>query len=62
MQAKSKPILIATVYRPPNTSMDIFEKIEILMQNLDQENKEVIILGDFNCDLLSSTTSNHTRS
>ena len=61
MQAKSKPILIATVYRPPNTSMDIFEKIEILMQNLDQENKEVIILGDFNCDLLSSTTSNHTR-
>ena len=41
--------------------MDIFEKIEILMQNLDQENKEVIILGDFNCDLLSSTTSNHTR-
>ena len=31
------------------------------MQNLDQENKEVIILGDFNCDLLSSTISNHTR-
>ena len=62
MQAKSKPILIATVYRPPNTSMDIFEKIGTLMQNLDQENKEVIILGDFNCDLLrSSTTSNHTR-
>ena len=31
------------------------------MQNLDQENKEVIILGDFNCDLLSSTISNYTR-
>ena len=60
-QAKSKPILIASVYRPPNTSTEIFEKIEILMQNLDQENKEVIILGDFNCDLLSSTISNHTR-
>ena len=34
MQAKSKPILIATVYRPPNTSMDIFEKIEILIRIL----------------------------
>jgi len=60
-QAKSKPILIASVYRPPNTSTEIFKKIEILMQNLDQENKEVIILGDFNCDILSSTISNHTR-
>ena len=60
-QAKSKPILIVSVYRPPNTSTEIFEKIEILMQNLDQENKEVIILGDFNSDLLSSTISNHTR-
>ena len=36
-QTKSKPILIASVYRPPNTSMEIFEKIGILMQNLDQE-------------------------
>ena len=61
MQAKSKPILITSIYRPPNTSTDIFDKIEILMQNLDQENKEVIILGDFNCDVLSLIISNHTR-
>ena len=61
MQVKSKPILIASVYKPPNTSTEIFEKIEILMQNLDQENKEVITIGDFNCDLVSSTISNHTR-
>ena len=60
-QAKCKPILIASVYRPPNTSTDIFEKIEILMQNLDQENEEVIILCDFNCDLIYSAISNHTR-
>ena len=41
--------------------LSVNEKIEVLMQNIDQENKEVIILGDFNCDLLSSTISNHTR-
>ena len=31
------------------------------MPNLDQETKEVIILGDFNCDLFSSTITNHSR-
>ena len=56
MQAKSKPILIASVYRPPISALvDVFDKIEILMQNLDQEHKQIIILGDFNCDLLSLT-------
>ena len=43
-------VLIASVYRPI-----------IIYYILDQENKELIILGDFNCDLFSSTISNHTR-
>ena len=47
MQAKSKPILIASVYRSPNALVEVFDKMEILIQNLDQEHKEVIILGDF---------------
>ena len=59
-QAKSKPILIASVYRPPISALvDVFDKIEILMQYLDQEHKQIIILGDSNCDLLSLTIVNH---
>ena len=61
MKVESKPILIASIYRSSNMSTEFFEKIEILMQNLDQENKEVIMFGDFNCDFFSSTITNHTR-
>ena len=44
-----------------NALFEIFEKIEFLIQNLDEENKEVIILGDFNCDLLPVVKGHHTR-
>ena len=51
IKPKFKPILIVSVYRPPNTSIELFEKIQILFQNLDNDGKEVIIVGDLNCDL-----------
>ena len=47
------------MYRPPNTSIELFEKIEILFQNLDKDRKEVMIVGDLNCDLIS--VSNYTK-
>ena len=47
---KSKPILIASVYRPPNSQIKLL--IEIEFQSLDSEHKEQITVGDFNCDLL----------
>jgi exonuclease III len=61
IKPKSKPILITSVYRPPSSRIEYFEKIEILFQNLDSEHKELIIVGDFNCDLLKNNLSNHTK-
>ena len=58
---KSKPILITSVYRPPNSQMELFNEIESLFQNLDNEHKEQIIVGDFNCDLLQDNLKNHTK-
>ena len=52
-------MFIVSVHRPPNTSIELFEKIEILFQNLDNDRKEVIIVGDLNCDLIS--VSNYTK-
>ena len=37
----------------------MFEKIEILFQNVENDRKEVIIVGDLNCDLIS--VSNYTK-
>ena len=60
-QYKCKPFLIASVYRTPNAKVEIFDKIETLIQNLDQDTKEIIILGDFNCDLLPEVKDSHTK-
>ena len=55
---KSKPILITSVYRPPNSRIELLNELETLFQNLDSEHKEQIIVGDFNCDLLRDNLNN----
>ena len=54
----AKPILISTWYRPPNSNSEILDSFEIFLQNIDKENKEIIITGDFNIDLMPSETEN----
>ncbi|CAB3997753.1 Hypothetical predicted protein [Paramuricea clavata] len=54
----AKPILISTWYRPPNSNSEILDSFEIFLQNIDKENKEIIITGDFNIDLMPSETDN----
>ena len=61
IKPKSKPVLIASTYRPPNSQIEFLDKIEVLFQNLDNEHKELIIVGDLNCDFLSNNLSNHTK-
>ena len=46
----SKPFLICTWYRPPNTDMSLLHKYEEFLTNADAEFNELIILGDLNCD------------
>ena len=57
-QANSKSFIISSVYRPPNTSVETFSKIEKLIQQVDNENKEFYLLGDLNRNLLDSSISN----
>ena len=52
---KSKPFLVTTWYRPPDSKVEIFDKFELYLLKLDQEDKESIIMGDTNCNLLSQT-------
>lgn len=47
---KSKPFLINCWYRPPDTTLELFNMYEELIKKMDSENKEVILIGDFNCD------------
>ena len=51
---RSKPFLIATWYRPPNSSTEILSHFESFVGKLDAENVEFYLMGDSNCNLASS--------
>jgi hypothetical protein len=61
IKPKSKPMFVVSVYRPPNSSIELFEKIETLFQNLDNERKELILVGDLNCDFIKNAANNQTK-
>ena len=54
---KVKPFLVTTWYRPPSDSINILYKFENCLKLIDNEDKESIILGDINCDLLGNNTT-----
>ena len=49
---RAAPFLVFAWYRPPNECAHIFRQLEECMQVLDNKNKEIILLGDTNCDIL----------
>lgn len=54
---KSKPILIVSCYRPPNSDHEVIKLIENFIRNLDNKGKEFVILRDFNYDILNHSCS-----
>jgi hypothetical protein len=61
MKPKSKPMFVVSMYRPPNSSIVLFEKIETLFQNLDNEREELILVGNLNCDFIKTAANNQTK-
>ena len=49
---RAKPFFINRWYRPPDISVDALNEYEQGVQKIDYENKEIICIGDFNCDWL----------
>ena len=48
----ARPFLVVAWYRPPAEPVETFTKLEKNLDFFDRENKEILILGDTNCDLL----------
>ena len=46
------PLLISSVSRPPGASPDFFLEIEILISEINRNSYKIVIMGDFNFDLL----------
>ena len=49
----SKPFVVTSWYRPPNSPLELFSHLDTLLGKLDSENVELFLMGDMNCDLLS---------
>ena len=65
---RAKPFFVVTWYRPPSDPVDSFDKLEAVFRFLESEGKEIILLGDTNCDVapahdasLSSDFPNNTK-
>ena len=48
---KTKSFHVLAWYRPPSDPVGSFNKLEKVISFLDKEGKEIILLGDTNCDL-----------
>ena len=52
---------ITTWYRPPNSPVEIFDKFENFLHLTVNENIDLIITGDLNCNLLATKSNSHTK-
>ena len=59
-KSRCKPWFIASIYRLPSTKIEILGKIHDFIQKMDHEHKDIIIVGDLNCDFLSKTKTSYT--
>jgi hypothetical protein len=53
--------VVVSVYRPPDAPDYFFTSFENLLQTIDNENKEILILGDLICDLLKPNPNHPTN-
>lgn len=56
---RSKSFLVSTWYRPPCSTVDIFNAFDKLIDKIDAEGIEFHLLGDINCDLLPTEISHN---
>ena len=53
-----KNIIISTIYRPPHTNVESFlGEFDRLLHQINLENKDVYLMGDFNIDLLQQDST-----
>jgi len=57
---RSKPLVVVTWYRPPDSSVGILTPFEQLIGILDLENTEYYLMGDLNCDASATRYDNDT--
>ena len=58
---RSKPILISTWYRPPDTPTAIFDNFKEFIGKMDSTGYEIFLLGDFNTDVTPNVNTSNSN-
>lgn len=59
LKINCKPFGICAFYRPPNSDRVFFDSFELVIQKYDNDSKELLLLGDINCNqLINARDSN----
>ena len=62
---QTKKLIIGNIYRPPRNNVNNYsifiEELNEIMVGMNRFKKEVVIVGDFNLDLLKIQTNNHIK-
>ena len=56
----SRPFLVSTWYRPPNSPPDLFDDFENLIGKIDGSNRELYLVGDMNTNLLPGVADSNS--
>ena len=54
----SRPFLVLAWYRPPKYEHETLDELQILLKTVENENKEIILIGDVNCNDLNFEQKN----
>ena len=57
----SRPFLVTTWYRLPGSDSSLFNEFENFLSKCDLEDKEILLMGDLNCDVSKFPPDAHTR-
>ena len=57
----SRPFLVTTWYRPPGSDTRLFDDFENFLSRCDLANRELLLMGDLNCDVSKFPPEAYTR-
>ena len=57
LHVHKKSILLGSMYRPPNADNEVLDSLAGMLDTVECKSKEVVIMGDLNCDMLGPNRS-----
>lgn len=61
INALNRKFLLGLFYRPPNSSVDFWFSLENILENAVDHNLDLIILGDFNYDIIKNSNARNSH-